>query len=225
MSNSDKPITQIQKVAMLLVSLGQDSAKVLAQFFNQEELKQIATGISQIDEMHSDQMVDVVQEFYKHLSLEEEMSSDNGLKGNFKSKSARPQDVLNILENFEVRQLAEYLQDEPLQSIAIMLAYLEPVRCAAIISELPWEKQRDVILSFDRVEISDPSSKLKLMGLAPFLSEILNYFNSDASHAALEALKISNPDLARDVSLLLSSEESLKSGAILSGVGDDGTAI
>lgn len=191
----------LQKVALLLIALGQDGVKKVIPFLTEKEFTRISKCIEQIDEIDLKQTYDVIKEFYEKFCLNPIKNSSESLDENMAPKIAEPSseedfsDMLSILENTDPKHLAEYLQKEPLLSVASMLAYLEPKRCSAIIAEMPQELHAKLIILFDQISEENKSSYLQQIGVVKFLAEVIVLLPLRIQKTALDALHQHNSDL------------------------------
>lgn len=158
-----------KKAAILLISLGQETAANIFKKLKEEELEIITLEIANQKKVTPEQKQLVISEFYqmckakeyiseggldyartvleKAVGLESALSVINKLTS---SLQIRPFDCVR---NTDPSQLLNLIQNEHPQTIALVLAYLRPEQAAAILSALPNDVQYDVarrIATMDR---------------------------------------------------------------------------
>ena len=158
-----------KKAAILLISLGQETAANIFKKLKEEDLEVITLEIANQKKVTPEQKQLVISEFYqmckakeyiseggldyartvleKAVGLESALSVINKLTS---SLQIRPFDCVR---NTDPSQLLNLIQNEHPQTIALVLAYLRPEQAAAILSALPNDVQYDVarrIATMDR---------------------------------------------------------------------------
>ena len=158
-----------KKAAILLISLGQETAANIFKKLKEEELEVITLEIANQKKVTPEQKQLVISEFYqmckakeyiseggldyartvleKAVGLESALSVINKLTS---SLQIRPFDCVR---NTDPSHLLNLIQNEHPQTIALVLAYLRPEQAAAILSALPNDVQYDVarrIATMDR---------------------------------------------------------------------------
>jgi flagellar motor switch protein FliG len=153
-----------RKAAMLLISLGdQASAKIVGQL-SEDEAQRVSKEVAQIRTITSDQVENVLEEFY-NLTLANEYVVTGGIDYARKMLIAAfgpdiglrlleslPKDLgqkassFGALQRAEPKQLARFLQSEHPQTIALILSHLESSKSAALLTSLPEDVRSDVAL-------------------------------------------------------------------------------
>ena len=158
-----------KKAAILLISLGQETAANIFKKLKEEEIEVLTLEIANQKKVTPEQKQLVISEFYqmckakeyiseggldyartvleKAVGLESALSVINKLTS---SLQIRPFDCVR---NTDPSQLLNLIQNEHPQTIALVLAYLRPEQAAAILSALPNDVQYDVarrIATMDR---------------------------------------------------------------------------
>ena len=131
-------------------------------------------------------------------------------------------EVFRILRQVDPRQLAAFLKQESPQTIALMLSYIDPTRAATIMSEFSSELQLQVVLRLARLENTDQDviaamersitnslsamssgKKMKKVGGAKAVAEILNNFGHEDEKNIMESLGEQDFDLAAQIKDLM----------------------
>ncbi len=237
-SNSKKhkdvnSLTGRQKVAIFLISLGGEiSAKVMEQL-HEDEVEKIVFEIARIETIESELKDAVLQEF-QELMMAQNFITTGGidyardvLEKTFGGQKAT--EVINRLtSSLQVRpfdfirrtdpgHLLNFIQQEHPQTIALILAYLEPNKASQILQNLPDEIQSDVarrIATMDRTspdvlrevervlekKLSTISSEdYTAAGGVDNIVEILNLVDRQSERTIIESLEDEDPDLAEEI--------------------------
>ncbi|WP_129722541.1 flagellar motor switch protein FliG [Xylanivirga thermophila] len=160
-----------EKAAILLITLGSNSASEIYKYLNEDEIEQLTLEIANMRKVEPETKDTVLEEFYD-MCLAQNYIAEGGIGyakevleralGNEKavelinkltsSLQVRPFD---FARKADPSQLLNFIQDEHPQTIALILAYLSPQQSAAILSALPPEKQSDVA---SRIALMDRTS-------------------------------------------------------------------
>lgn len=234
-----KNLNPAQKAAFLLITLGQRWASEVMRFLKEEEVKQISYWINQMNYVPQELMEKIIKEFYVKLSKKMSLGSSGGreylhetlslIMGDDKANSLiedlghhDENDLFRVLRKIEPAQLAAYLVQEQPQTIALMIAYLNPKRSAAIIAELPRSMKSDVIYQLATLQGTDPDvvqtmdsalkeslgalaegAKMEKLGGVQMVAEILNNLDQPSSKVVMEEIQDRNMDLAIQIKELL----------------------
>jgi flagellar motor switch protein FliG len=123
-----------------------------------------------------------------------------------------------MLRNADTSQVAQLLQEEHPQTIALVLSYLEAKIAADILTQMPPELQVEVVLRLARmdrvspqvVQVVEGSLKQKLSGVisaadfratggVSFLVKMLNQVDRGTEKIIIEALEEEDPELAEEI--------------------------
>jgi flagellar motor switch protein FliG len=165
-------LTGIQKAAVLLISLGAERSAQIFKLFSEEEIEDLTTEISRLQNVAAETTGEVLEEFYQ-MALAQEYITQGGLAyaSEVLERALGPRRAKEILERLraqlqpaafefikrvEPKNLLEYIRREHPQTIALILANLEPKRAAQILSELPPDLQSDVVLRVATLDKTNP---------------------------------------------------------------------
>jgi flagellar motor switch protein FliG len=227
-------LTGLQKAAILLIALGADlSAKVLKQNFYDEDIERLTYTISNMDRVRPE-VRDAVLDEFNELRMARQYLIQGGIKyaRELLEKTVGPRKAEEIIKRLmsaakilpfaslrktDPRHLMNFIRDEHPQTIALILAYLEPEQASMILSALPPELQRDVakrIATMDRTtpEVVQEVERVLERKLSAVLQEdqtqvggvntlvnILNMATRSTEKAILEGLEAEDPMLAEEV--------------------------
>ena len=230
---SDEKISGLQKAAILLISLGPEKSANVFKHLKEEEIEELTLEIANTRSVSPQIKEQIINEFYE-VCLAQQYIAEGGIGyakellekalGNDKAN-----DVLNKLTSsiqvkpFEfvrktdASQLLSFIQDEHPQTIALILSYLGPSQCSAIISALPPESQADVAKRIATMDRTSPDvikevekileSKLAnlvnqdytIIGGVDHVVEILNNVDRGTEKHIMETLEIEDPELADEI--------------------------
>lgn len=227
------PYSNRQKAAILLIALGPEAAAGVYRHLKDEEIEQLTLEIAGMRRVESVERIAILEEFHE-LAVAEEYISQGGIDyaREVLQKAVGAERALSIIErltaSLQVRpfesarrahpaQLLNFLQNESPQTMALVLAYLDPKPAAAILSELPQQVRYEVArrianmdaISPEIVSAVDRALENKLstgiavdsaaVGGIDAIVKILNGVDRATERSILEGLELSNPDLAEEV--------------------------
>jgi flagellar motor switch protein FliG len=152
-SNRPADLSDIEKSAILLMSIGQDAAAEVVKSLSQVEINLLAIAMTRVSGIRNDAAARVLREFVERL----EQSSGIGIGAEeyvngILDKALGPEKARRLLERLklgdyvagieaiqwqEPRALAELIRAEHPQFIAMILAYLEPEQAQMLLRHLP----------------------------------------------------------------------------------------
>ncbi len=169
MKQATGELSSRQKAAILLVSLGTDTASKLLTFMSEDEVESLSLEVARLERIQPEKKEQVLGEFHelclgqKYIAEGGVDAAQNVLEAAFGGERAkfiirRVVQALQIvpfdfLKKTDPSQLMSFIQDEHPQTIALILAYLAPDLAANVMSKLPLELRADVaerIASMDR---------------------------------------------------------------------------
>lgn len=154
-------LTQKEKAAVLIITLGREYAAKLYHYLSEEEVEQLTLAVTGVNRVDHDTKEEVLGEFYE-VCMAQHFISEGGIDyardildkafGENRadelitrlssSLQVRPFD---FIRRMEASQVLNFIQNEHPQTIALILSYLEPKQSAYVISALPIEKQTSVL--------------------------------------------------------------------------------
>lgn len=166
-----KGITGKQKAAILMITLGPDTAASIYKHLTEEEIEELTLEISTIKNVTPDLKEKVVEEFY-NMAVAQDYITQGGIAyaKMVLEKSLGPEAAATIINrltsSLQVRpfdfarkadpnQILNFIQNEHPQTIALILSYLDPAQAGQILSNLPQEMQADVAR---RIALMDSTS-------------------------------------------------------------------
>ena len=169
MANSQ--VSGAQRAAAVIIALGTDAASKIYKFLKEEEVEQLTLEIARTTHLSSEELANILNDFYK-ICLTQKVITDGGVEyaRNVLEKAYGQQAASSLLERvtkslqtkaFDFLRKADYknllatIQNEHPQTIALILSYARSEQAATVISDLPPEKQVDVV---QRIAMMDRTS-------------------------------------------------------------------
>ena len=231
--SSESELTNQEKAAILFIALGPEYSAKLFQHMDDDEIERITLEIASHKQVSAEMKANVISEFYQ-MAMAKDYISTGGLEyaQNVLEKALgaeKAMDIINRLTtSLQVRpfdflrktdpsQLLTFIQNEHPQTIALIIAYLEPDQAATVLGSLPTDVQADVAR---RIAVMDRTSpdiirevervlerKLSTLVNQDFTTaggveavvEVLNRVDRTTEKSILEALEVDNPELAEEI--------------------------
>ena len=228
-----KSLNGRQKAAIFLVSVGEEiSAKIMEQL-REDEIEKLVFEIARTETVESELKEAVLQEFQDLMSaqnfittggidyarglLEKSLGSQKAIEVINRLTSSLQVRPFDFIRRTDPAHLLNFIQQEHPQTIALILAYLEPQKASVILQNLPDEIQSDVarrIATMDRTspdvlrevervlekKLSTLSSEdYTAAGGVESIVEILNLVDRSSEKSIIESLEDKDPDLAEEI--------------------------
>ncbi|MDR1318335.1 MAG: flagellar motor switch protein FliG [Treponema sp.] len=230
---SSKEFTGRQKAAIFLVTIGSEISAEIFKYLREDEIETLTFEIARLETIEPEQKDAILQEF-QELMMANQFISTGGIDyaRELLEKSLGSQKAIDIINrltsSLQVRpfdfirrtdpaHLLNFIQQEHPQTIALILAYLEPNKSSIILQNLPHEVQSDVarrIATMDRTspevlrevervlekKLSTLSSEdYTTAGGVESIVEILNLVDRASEKQIIEALEDEDPELAEEI--------------------------
>jgi flagellar motor switch protein FliG len=225
------------KAAIVMVALGPEASSQIFKNLEEGEVERLSTEIARLDNISHEKREAVLEEFHT-MAIAHQYVTQGGLDyareileaalGPRKAKEIleKVQQTIrttgfNLLENVDPKQLVNFIQKEHPQTIALLLAHMEPKNAAPVISSLPQELQVDVATRIATMESISPDtldqveevlvSQIKSLfggdvseiGGIKAVAEMLNCVDRGAEKNILGNLERENPELATEIKNLM----------------------
>ncbi|MFH1569265.1 MAG: flagellar motor switch protein FliG, partial [Gemmatimonadota bacterium] len=162
----------MQRVAILFVALGQETAGEVMKFLSDYEIEEVTQAVANLKNITVPMQDKVLQEFENSL-LAGEWVSQGGMdfaRGALERAVGprKAQEILDrvanmvssgfyLLRNVAPEQLAPFISHEHPQTIALILSQLDPAQAAGILAQLPERMQSDVAYRIATMENITPA--------------------------------------------------------------------
>lgn len=186
----EEDISARMKVAILMISLGQETTAEVMKYLTDFEIEGIAQAISELDVVTTEQEDDVLEEFEQMLIAGKYVSQggmDFARGALEKAMGPRKAQALldrvsstttsgfYMLRNVDPNQIIPFISKEHPQTIALILSQLDASQAAGVLNGLPEEVQADVSFRIAQMESISPQVLRELEeSLAQDLQAILS---------------------------------------------------
>jgi flagellar motor switch protein FliG len=226
-----------KKAAIVMVALGTAASSEIFKNLAEQDVEMLTTEIARLDNISHEIREAVLEEFH-NLALAQQFISQGGIDyaREILEKALGPRKAkeildkvqqsirttgFNLLENVDPKQLVNFIQKEHPQTIALLLAHMEPGNAAPIISALPQELQVDVATRIATMESISPDTldqveevlvgqvkslfggDVSEIGGVKAVAEMLNSCDRGAEKNILGNLERENPELATEIKNLM----------------------
>ena len=226
-------LTGRQKAAVFLVTLGSEISAEIFKHLREDEIETLTFEIARLENIDSEQRDTVLQEF-QELMMAQDFISSGGIDyarellekslGNQKavdiisrltsSLKTRPFD---FIRRTDPAHLLNFIQQEHPQTIALILAYLEPGKASVILGQLQQDKQSDVAKRIATMDRTSPEvlrevervleKKLSSLSQEDYTAaggvgaivDILNLVDRSTEKIIIESLEEDDPELAEEI--------------------------
>lgn len=227
-----------EKAAILINYIGQDAVKVLLKRMDDGDIRKLLNVMTKFRVVPVHITKRVLEEFYEMLSesdeyiFSENVSSKDSIVNALGEERARGvlgglnisgggQRTLESLELVDAKSLATFLVNEHPQTIAVILAHLEPEKKGEVLKRLPEALQAEVVLRMANLEYVDPEliteidrvlknqlsntatvEQSSLGGVQP-VAEMLNVMDKNTETSIMSRLEEKDPLLAEEIRKLM----------------------
>ena len=234
-----------RKAAILMMALGEERSSLIFRFMQEEEIEKVAREIASLGQVSADVGEQVLEEFQSLASAAELIQSGGVEQARRLLAKALGPDVARrvfdrvmrsfkqnegflALEKTNPQQLSKFILGEHPQTIALILAHLNPIPAAQLASQLPEQLRADVLLRMASIEEISPEvigrissvieQRLKSVG-GPLreqrggvraVAELFNRLDRSISQPALERIEAASPDMAVAIRNLMFVFDDLK---------------
>jgi flagellar motor switch protein FliG len=155
-------LTGLRKAAMLLVTLGEETAADMLQHLSEEEVQRVTREVAKITAISMEQAESLLNEFH-HLSTAGDYVARGGVEYAKKvlMRAFTPETAKRLLDRLakalgaeaasfdalqkaDPQQLAKFIHNEHPQTIALILSHLPATQAAALLTSLPANLRSDV---------------------------------------------------------------------------------
>jgi flagellar motor switch protein FliG len=234
-----------EKSAILLLALGEDIAPLVFRHLNDQEIQRISNYMSYIRNVELETVNQIIEEFAEMTgSVGGMVSGGQEYVRKLVENSLDPEKAEWIMSNLSIptletglealrwldpKTIARFLQGEHPQTIAVIMAHLEPTQAGAVLTELPASLQTDVVLRTAKLEYIPPGiiqeldrvlrNELKATGALETgqvggiqsVAEILNNVDQASEREIMEQIEQVNANLAEEIRQLMFVFEDLLS--------------
>src|SRR5512146_40455 len=247
MTTHAQALSGARKAAILLVALGEEAASSVYHHLGERDLQQITQEIAELEFIPPEIVERVMREYYQ-LMLTQEYLAQGGTEyatkllvkafGNEGAKNlldqvSRAQELstskLDSLQKADPQQLAKFLEGEHPQTIALILAHLDPKQGSSLLMRLPEKLRAEAVKRLANLRQFSPEMaqkvsvilhrKLQALGEQSRrayaglkgVAELLNRLEPPSCKVILENIEQDDPKLALSIRNLMFTFEDLLS--------------
>ncbi|BEU87160.1 flagellar motor switch protein FliG [Selenomonas sp. TAMA-11512] len=232
-----RELTSQQKAAVLFIAMGPECSALLFQHLSEDEIEMLTLEIANQKQVTGEMKRAVISEFYQmimaqnYLSLggleyaqdilEKALGSERAMAILGRLTSSLQVKPFDFLKKTDPSQLLNFIQNEHPQTIALIMAYLDPDQAATILGSLPSDKQVEVTKRIALMDRTSPDMirevervlerKLSSMSTQDFtvaggikaIVEVLNRVDRTTEKSITENLEVDNPELTEEIKRLM----------------------
>ncbi len=222
-----------QKAAIFIISLGPERSAEVMKHLKDEEVETLTFEIARMEQVDSAQKDAVLKEFHE-LMIAQDFILNGGIDyaREILEKSVGSQKAMDIINRLttslqvkpfdfvrrtDSQHLVNMLQIEHPQTIALVLAYLDPKKASEVIADLQVDVQADVAKRIAKMDRTTPEvlrevervleRKLSTLASEDFSSaggidaivEVLNLTDRSTERSIIETLEEEEPELAEEI--------------------------
>ncbi len=232
-SGSQSNLTGKQKAAIFLVTIGSEISSDIFRHLREEDIEVLTWEITRLENIESEDRDVVLQEFhalmmaqdfiaaggidYARELLEKSLGVQKSVEIVSRLTSSIKTRPFEFIRRTDPTNLLNLIQQEHPQTIALILAYLEPAKASQIIAQLNAEKQSDVAKRIATMDRTSPEilrevervldKKLASLSQEDFtvaggvknIVDILNLADRTTEKSIIESLEEEDPELAEEI--------------------------
>lgn len=238
-------IPGIRKAAIFLVAVGDELARKLMLQLPESDVQKVTEEITEVKGISPELSADIVEEFHEMLETQQYMihggidyarkllveafgkQRAEDLLSLVRSAQEASHGNLAMLEKVDPMQLSKFLEGEHPQTVALVLAHLDPRRASNVLENLDQERrvaavrrlaamrefspelaQKIALILHRQAEKVGESSRKSYSGFKA-VADLLNRVPSDQSKVILEKIEEDDPEMALGVRNLMFTFEDL----------------
>jgi len=229
----ERKLTGKEKAAIFLVTVGSEVSSEIFKYLREDEVETLTFEIARIDKVEPEERDKVLMEF-QELMMAQQFIAQGGIEyaREVLEKALGTQKAVDILNRLtsslqtrpfdfvrraDPQHLLNFIQGEHPQTIALILAYLDPQKAAEILKGLPDEVRPDVVRRIATMDRTSPDvlrevervleRKLSTISSEDFTNaggvesvvEILNLVDRSTEKSIIETLEEEEPELAEEI--------------------------
>lgn len=235
----------LKRAAAILIALGEDVTSPVLASLDEDEVSELTKEIATTKIVSPDKMDEYIEDFY-NMMLAKKFIAKGGLDyaKSVLVKSLGPERARKIIDRLtkmleqssgfdflskiDPKQLAKFIQTEHPQTIALILAHLDPSQAAESLAQLPEDMKADITLRISNLQDISPSVVKTLarvleerfeslssynveVGGVKSVAEIFNRMDRVTSKSTLEKLEKEDPELVQAIRDMMFVFEDIKS--------------
>ncbi len=234
--NSLLDMTGLEKSALLLNILGNQVTAQVFKKMKDNDVKRLVSAMGQVSKVPVSSVKEVLESFYSEIAEEEQIIFGHAQGRDFvlatlgedRAKTVLGQlsvlegsRTLEALELVDSRTLANFLINEHPQTVALILAHLEPEKKCEVLKRLPENIQTEVVLRISNLDFISPNliaqvdevlkqelatlgsiDTQQLGGVGP-IAKMLNVMDKASEQNIMARVEEKDPQLAEEIRKLM----------------------
>ncbi|HEV7644445.1 MAG TPA: flagellar motor switch protein FliG [Pyrinomonadaceae bacterium] len=230
-------VSGARKAAIFCLSLGEDAAAEVFKHLGEDEVQLVLKELASLPNVKSDVVNNIIEEFnqllvarsyvatggveYAKRLLNKSFGAETAKRLTDKVVNSADSANFDALKKTDPQQLVKLFQNEHPQTVAVVLAYLDPSTAADVIRQMPDETRGDVMLRlaslqtvsqdvvkristvFNQKLTSVSSISRASVGGIRSVAEICNRLDKEAMRGLLEQIEGSSPELSLEIRNLM----------------------
>jgi len=238
-------LTPLRKAAVLMITIGDELARSIYQHLSERELQLLTEEIASIRDVSPQVASAVLEEFYELIETQQYMvhggleyatkllvdafgkQRATDLLSQVRNAQEAQHSDLAMLQEVDPHQLSKFLEGEHPQTVALVLAHLDPKRASQVLQELAEGLRVDSIRRLAEMQQFSPEMAQKvalvlhkrLLSLGDThrksysgfkgVADLLNRLDAIAAKSILEQIEKDDPQLAINIRNLMFTFEDL----------------
>ena len=235
----------LHKAAILMLAVGDDLAKVLFKSLTKADVQQVTNEISTLGDVPPEQLLQVLTEFYGLLQTKQYMvrggpeyasrllaeafgpARSAELLVEARNMREQTRGDLSMVQKMDPQQLSKFLENEHPQTVALVLAHMDPKRGSTLLMHLdkqlrvetvrrlaemrqfsPEMAQKVGVILQRRMEALGSTGRRSYAGFKA-VADMLNRLDQEASKGIIEEIEREEPTLAIGIRNLMFTFEDL----------------
>lgn len=191
MTHAETTLTDKQKAAIIVIALGAERAAKTYRHLSENEVEKLTVEVASFQGADDEKIKNTLQKFndlciaskyvaeggveYARNILDKVYGTKTAVQLIGKITQSIHEQSFSFLKKVDHKHLLSYIQNEHPQTIALVLLYTTPEQAAAILCELPREKQIDVMI---RIATMDRTSPQVIKQIESILGQKLSMVSS-----------------------------------------------
>jgi len=231
-------MTKVRKAAVVLLAMGEDASAEVFKHLNEGEIEQIVREIATLGTVPPETAAQVMEEFHSAAVAASSMVfGDEDFPRRVLTRthgpdaaraiaerverSAHSRSAFSVLERADPRQVSKFILGEHPQTIALILAHMQPASAAQLIALLPDALRVDVLTRIANLEEISPEVVMRISavlqkrlesvsgssreqrGGVRAVAALFNHLERNVGTPVLEAIETAKPDLAVSIRNLM----------------------
>lgn len=178
MADEDTSLSGAERAAILLMSVGEESAAQVLKHMGPKEVQLLGSAMASVENVSQSAVASVVRHFLESIGEHSSLGLDSqSYIRNVLVQALGPDKAASLIDRImfggdangletlkwmESRTVAEMLRSEHPQVVAIVLSYLEPSQAGEIIGHLPDKMRVDLLMRISALDSVQPQALQEL---------------------------------------------------------------